>query len=148
MMCIGKKTDPMFVEAVNHYQKRIDHMAKFEAIMLSHSAKDGVEARAEDTQAILAKLHPSDIVLLMDERGRNFTSEQLAGYVESAQNQSKNLVVVIGGAYGVSDELRTRADAILAFGTSVFPHQLMRVMVSEQLYRALSITQNSSYHHA
>lgn len=138
----------MYAGAIEHFEKRIVPMTRLEWALLPHSSKEGDQARTEESTAILARIKPDDIVVLFDERGNNFTSESLAGTIEQAQNQSKDLVFIIGGAYGVNDELRVRADHILAFGTSVFPHQLMRVMVLEQLYRAYGILAGSKYHHA
>ena len=147
IICVGKKHEAIYEHAIAHFEKRLFQWQKVEWLILSPSGSDGNDARTDESSRITNKLSKDDFVILLDETGKNITSPELAGYNEKAQNSSKQIVCIIGGAYGVDTQLRTRADEIVAFGQVVFPHQLIRVMLLEQLYRAYSINAGSGYHH-
>ncbi len=148
LLCIGAKADPIFTDAATEYEQRIKQLGKqFELVKLEHSTMPPTEASNDESSRLLKKILPQDVVVLFDEHGKNYTSPELASMIEQTQNSSQRLVCIIGGAYGVNDEVKTRANKLLSFGTAVFPHQLVRVMVLEQLYRALSILGGSKYHH-
>ncbi|MDN6350790.1 MAG: 23S rRNA (pseudouridine(1915)-N(3))-methyltransferase RlmH, partial [Yaniella sp.] len=83
----------------------------------------------------------------LDERGKNFSSPQLAGQLQQLFDTSHSVALVIGGAYGVNDQLRARADTVWSLSNLVFPHQLVRLMVAEQIYRAQEISAGRPYHH-
>lgn len=89
-----------------------------------------------------------DFVIVCDERGHNLTSEEYSAKLESAFLASKNIVILIGGAYGFTDDVRTRADFLWSFSRLVFPHALARLIVTEQTYRAQEISAGHPYHHA
>lgn len=97
---------------------------------------------------ILEQIQTSDHLVLLDERGREYTSRQFAGFIDKkVQTVAKNLVFVIGGPYGFSQAVYNRADALLSLSKMTFPHELIRLFFVEQLYRAFSITANLPYHH-
>src|SRR5699024_2652867 len=102
----------------------------------------------EESAAIAKHVRTTDYVILLDERGKNFTSPQLAQHVQQLFDTGRHPVFIIGGAYGVNDALRARADTVWSLSNLVFPHQLVRLMVVEQLYRAQEITAGRPYHHA
>lgn len=89
----------------------------------------------------------SDLVILADERGENISSVELAQKIERAMVDALNVVIIIGGAYGVSEEVRQKADFVWSFSKLVFPHLMMRVMLIEQIYRAQEIARGRKYHH-
>lgn len=89
----------------------------------------------------------NDYVILLDERGNNISSPELSRKLETAFNSSKNVIMIIGGAFGVSEEVRRRSNFVWSFSKLVFPHQLMRVMLAEQIYRAQEIAHGGKYHH-
>ena len=89
----------------------------------------------------------NDYVILLDERGDNISSPELSKKLETAFNSSKNVIMIIGGAFGVSEEVRRRSNFVWSFSKLVFPHQLMRVMLAEQIYRAQEIAHGGKYHH-
>ena len=94
-------------------------------------------------------LQPADKLILLDERGKNLYSPDLATLLQQYADQStKNLVFLIGGAYGVSDAVKKRADFYWSLSNLVFPHMLVRLILAEQLYRACTIMRNEKYHHA
>lgn len=90
---------------------------------------------------------PSEYVILLDERGEQLTSPELSHKLEKVFVSGKSVVFIIGGPYGVSDEIRKRADFVLSFSNLVFPHELMRIMLAEQIYRAQEISRGGKYHH-
>lgn len=101
-----------------------------------------------EARLILNFLLPDDYVVLLDEKGRNISSPEVAHIIQERANASlKRLVFIIGGAYGVSTEIVHRADYIWSFSKLVFPHMLVRLMLAEQLYRACTIQRNEKYHH-
>ena len=98
--------------------------------------------------AAVAKLDARDYVVVMDERGANLSSPELSNKLSAVIESSRQIVIVIGGAYGVSDATRVRADLIWSLSKLVFPHELVRVLLAEQVYRAQEIASGGKYHHA
>lgn len=97
---------------------------------------------------ILQSLQKDDYLVLLDERGKQMTSEAVAGFIQARANESlKNVVFLIGGAYGVSEEIIQRANYKWSLSQLVFPHQLVRLILAEQVYRACTIIRNEKYHH-
>lgn len=88
-----------------------------------------------------------DYVILLDERGKNLSSPEFSALLEKTFTTGKNIYIIIGGAFGVSEEVRNRADFIWSYSRLVFPHMLMRIMLSEQIYRAMEIHVGGKYHH-
>ena len=147
IIAIGKKHEPWVVDGLKRYQDRLRAPWDVKWELLPHSIHEGQKARQEESQRILRHLDASDFVILLDERGRLLDSPHLSRLLESHFVHSKPITVVIGGAYGVSDELQTRADFIWSLSPLVFPHQLVRLLLVEQLYRAQEIAGGRSYHH-
>jgi 23S rRNA (pseudouridine1915-N3)-methyltransferase len=148
IICVGKKHEQIYRGAIEHFEGRIKPYTKLEWNILPSSSFEGDMARTDESARILSGLVKNDFVVLLDETGTNASSPDIAAQIEKAQNSSRRVVFVIGGAYGVDKQLKTRADFCLAFGKAVFPHQLMRVMLLEQIYRAHSILAGSKYHHS
>lgn len=139
---VGKRHEPGVAELVSEYEKRLKHYCEFEWQLIPVSDK------SLESQAILSKLQPNDTVVLLDEAGAQLTNEQLAVFLENCQNHSvSRLVFIIGGAYGVSDEVKKIAGKAISLSKLVFPHQLVRVILAEQLYRSYSIISGGKYHH-
>lgn len=135
----GKKSAGWVLEAQQEYEKRL---------------KKPFDVRWEiyEEEKLAKKLanwefKPQELVILADERGANISSVELSEKLVKAFNASREVVVIIGGAFGVSDEVRERADFVWSFSRLVFPHMLMRVMMVEQIYRAQEITHGGKYHH-
>ena len=116
-------------------------------VLLPHSSLDGDRARQEESERILTKLPDGAQVVLLDERGLEMDSPAVAQYLETAFVQGKQMVFVIGGAYGVTEALRARAALVWSLSPLVFPHQLVRLILTEQLYRAQQIQAGAAYHH-
>lgn len=147
VLAVGKKHEGWVVEGIDRYEKRLRKPFDASWQLLPHSARDGEAARSEESDRILAKLGADDFVVLLDERGRNLDSPELAQSLRGALDRSRPVVLVIGGAFGVDDRVRTRADLVWSLSRLVFPHQLVRLIVAEQLYRAQEIAAGRPYHH-
>ena len=104
--------------------------------------------KQKEGETILNLLKKEDYLILLDERGKTLTSEGVANFIQQRANESeKQLVFLIGGAFGVSKAVFERADYVWSLSPLVFPHQLVRLILSEQIYRACSINRNEKYHH-
>ena len=149
IISVGKRHDPSFAQAIQAYQTRLAATLRIEWRLLPPSGKDGALARQAESSAILAAVKHSDTVWLLDEVGENITSTALSAKLTTLQFQGiSKLVIVIGGAYGVADSVRSRANWVWSLSNLVFPHQIVRLILIEQLYRAVEINKGSGYHHA
>ena len=135
----------MFTKRISHYypvEWNIIPVPKNTA-MLSE-----MDLKKKEGDTILNFLQKEDYVVLLDERGKSMKSEELAKFIEQRANESvKKMVFLIGGAFGVSDEVMKRANYKWSLSPLVFPHQLVRLILAEQLYRACTIIKNENYHH-
>lgn len=139
----GKPHAVEYRDAIAEYEKRLSTTLPIEWAFPSPGDKDTEGA------AILKLLKPEDSVLLLDERGKDIDSPGLASLLDTNLNEgTKRLVIIIGGAFGVSEEVTKRADRTLKLSSLVLPHMLVRLIVVEQLYRAWSIRSGGKYHHA
>jgi 23S rRNA (pseudouridine1915-N3)-methyltransferase len=133
-------------DGIARYQERLRKPFDVEWVFLPHSSFDGVRARQEESERIRARLG-DDYVVLLDERGKNMTSPELSALLASPLESGRRITVIIGGAYGVDETIHARAETIWSLSKLVFPHQLVRLILAEQLYRAQSIRDGSAYHH-
>jgi 23S rRNA (pseudouridine1915-N3)-methyltransferase len=149
LLCVGKKHDPLLVAAIDDYSRRLSHYYPVAWDIVPPGQGDMAAVRTVEAKALLAKLKPDDYVILLDERGRQFDSPGLARQLEQqALSGRRSLVFVIGGAHGVSLAMTERANLIWSLSALVFPHQLVRLILAEQLYRAATISKGEHYHHA
>jgi 23S rRNA (pseudouridine1915-N3)-methyltransferase len=146
ILAIGIKHDSDLKSAIERYETRLRTTSPIQWALLPYSSRDGEEARRDESARILEKIRNDDYVVLCDERGSQLSSEALAAKLSQASSM-KRLVIVIGGAYGVDSSVHMRADFVWSLSSLVFPHQLVRLIVVEQLYRAQMITTNHPYHH-
>ena len=147
IIAIGKKHEKWVLNGIELFEKRIKKPFNLSWDILPHSNFAEEKAREEETQRILAKIKPSDFVILLDERGKNISSPELAKMLSNGFVNSQNFVIVIGGAFGVSEELRQRANFVWSLSKLVFPHQIVRLILVEQIYRAQEISSGGKYHH-
>jgi 23S rRNA (pseudouridine1915-N3)-methyltransferase len=107
-----------------------------------------MDLKKKEGATVLELLHKTDHLVALDERGKQFTSEGLATFIQRRANEStRNLVFLVGGAFGLDEAVLKRADTIWSLSSLVFPHQLVRLILAEQLYRACTILRNEKYHH-
>lgn len=147
IIAIGKKHEKWVLNGIELFEKRLKKPFNLNWDILPHSNFAEEKAREEETQRILAKIKPSDFVILLDERGKNISSPELAKMLSNGFVNSQNFVIVIGGAFGVSEELRQRANFVWSLSKLVFPHQIVRLILVEQVYRAQEISSGGKYHH-
>jgi len=147
IITVGKKHESWINEGVERYQKRLRAPYDVEWVLLPHSRFDGTKARLEESEDILSRIKPTDVVILMDEGGRMFNSIRMAEELNKRLVHSASVVFVIGGAYGVSDALHARASLVWSLSPLVFPHQLVRLVLVEQIYRMQNISAGGAYHH-
>jgi 23S rRNA (pseudouridine1915-N3)-methyltransferase len=147
---VGKLKSPYWQSAATHYDTRIKRWYKCrETIVKDGTGKDPAERMAREGQAILNKITPRDYVVCLDEHGRTMTSPELARTLQTwFEHPVKAPCFIIGGAYGLDQRVRDRADTLLSLGPMTFPHELARVILCEQLYRAGTLLKNIPYHHA
>ena len=147
IIAIGKKHEKWVLNGIELFEKRLKKPFNLSWDILPHSNFAEEKAREEETQRILVKIKPSDFVILLDERGKNISSPELAKMLSNGFVNSQNFVIVIGGAFGVSEELRQRANFVWSLSKLVFPHQIVRLILVEQVYRAQEISSGGKYHH-
>lgn len=147
IIAIGKKHEDWVQPAIARYEKRLRPPWNIEWALLPHSSLEGLAARNEESERILSKLSSTDTVVLLDETGKLYDSPTLSQTLDQLFSQSRSVVVIIGGAYGVNDALQQRADHTWSLSPLVFPHQLVRAMLVEQFYRAQEVARGGKYHH-
>lgn len=147
-LAVGPKHDAELNASIASYEKRLTRANSLNWQLLPYAAQSDETARRVESASMLAKIKDEDYVVLCDERGQELSSPALAAKLEALQSQSRDIVFVIGGAYGVDDALRDRADFIWSLSSLVFPHQIVRLILAEQLYRVQCINTGHPYHHS
>ena len=147
VVVVGKKHESWVVEGIERYEKRLRRPFNIEWVYLPHSQFDTDRARQEESDRILSRIKNEDFVVLLDERGKNIDSPALSSLLGSELDRSRSIVVIIGGAYGVDERVHSRANFVWSLSKLVFPHQLVRLILTEQLYRAQEISRGGGYHH-
>lgn len=149
LVSIGKQQEASTKEAVQDFSLRITRYFPSEWKLIAPSkATDPVQIKKQEAQVLLQLIQPDDYLVLLDERGKNISSPELAQLIQDRANESKKqLVFLIGGAYGVDPVIQQRANFTWSLSRLVFPHQLVRLILAEQVYRACSILRNEKYHH-
>ncbi len=149
IIAVGKELTGPYKQLADEYQKRLAPSAQIAWQLLpAQSSNQSPELhRSQESVAILGCLKSSDSVVLLDERGAQESNEQFAQRFNRLAGQRGRLVFIIGGAFGVSDEVRQRADYTWSLSKLVFPHKLVRVLLLEQLYRTQMVLRGHPYHH-
>ena len=153
LWAIGKTSEPYLEEGMALYQKRLGYYLKFGLEIIPDVRKAGKlspdQLKVKEAESVLRRLQPGDFLVLLDEAGKQQTSESFAGFLNHKMQMSyKRLIFLIGGAYGFSPELYARADGKLSLSRMTFSHQMVRLFFLEQLYRAMTILNNEPYHNA
>lgn len=155
IICIGKVKEKYFIDAINEYAKRLSAFCKFTVVELAEekiksnnpNASQISEVINAEGRRILQKICQSDYVIAMCIEGKMFSSEELSKTIDSISISGKSTVdFIIGGSYGLSNEVKQRADLRLSMSKMTFPHQMARMILSEQIYRAFEILSNGKYH--
>ena len=152
LYAIGKTDNPNIIALTETYKKRLKHYVNFsfEVIPDIKNVKNVSEAKQKigEGNEILKKVQTSDFLCILDEKGKSFTSENFAEFLQKKMNSGlKNLVFVVGGPYGFSEAIYARANSKISLSCMTFSHQMVRPFFIEQLYRGYTILKNEPYHH-
>lgn len=150
VIAVGKTSTPEISRLIDGYLRRIGHYIGFELVELPYvrGYRDSESQKRAEGDAILKRLTAADTVVLLDERGREMTSVEFARFLEGRMNAGiKRLVFIIGGPYGFSQEVYSRADRLLGLSQMTFTHEMVRLFFTEQVYRAMTILRGEPYHH-
>ncbi len=148
----GKTRFPYLQEGISDYQSRLKHYINFEEITIPDlkNAKNlsVSEIKKKEGEQLLKLTEKSAFLILLDERGKQSSSEEFAEFIRKNMNSGRDIVLVIGGAFGFSDEVYARANDRISLSKMTFSHQLVRLVFAEQLYRAMTIIRGEPYHHS
>ncbi|MDE1192255.1 MAG: 23S rRNA (pseudouridine(1915)-N(3))-methyltransferase RlmH [Arachidicoccus sp.] len=152
LLSVGKAHETYVQQGIQDFTKRLNNYfnADWHIIApLKNAASLSIqETKLQEGKLILQHILQDDYLVLLDERGKEFSSAQLANFIQQRANEStKRLVFLIGGAFGVSEEIFKKANCVWSLSQLVFPHMLVRLILAEQLYRACTILRNEKYHH-
>lgn len=154
IVCVGKIKEKFYQDAISEYAKRLSRYCKFEIVEVAdEKTPDGASSAEEEqikekeAKRILSKIKEDAYVCTLEIAGKKFSSEGFAEWISKAAVSGKsNITFVIGGSLGLHETVLARSDQALSFSDMTFPHQLMRVILSEQIYRAFRIKNNEPYH--
>ena len=151
LLQVGKTVNKHFTAGINDYVERINHYMPFEVVTIpelknTKNLSEDQQKQAEG-ELILKQLQPSDTVVLLDEHGRELRSIEFARWLEQKRNTARRLVFIIGGPYGFSQTVYERANEQLSLSKMTFSHQMIRLIFTEQVYRACTIIKGEPYHH-
>ncbi len=146
---VGKNHEAYIKIGVAEFTKRINHYYPIDWLIIAPSkATQPAAIKKEEAQNIMKPMASTDVLILLDETGKMLNSPGLAQLIQQKANQStQKIIFLIGGAYGVSDDIKKRANHTWSLSQLVFPHMLVRLILTEQIYRACSILANEKYHH-
>ena len=152
-LSMGKSHDPYIKQGVDDFTNRISNYYPVQWIIVSPPKNAGIMSEADlkkkEGELILQALKKDDYLIALDEKGKQLTSPGVAQFIQTRANEStKHLVFLIGGAYGIDESVLKRAGFTWSLSTLTFPHQLVRLILCEQIYRACSILRNEKYHHS
>ncbi len=147
LICVGKIKEKYLIEAIDEYKKRLSKYTKLDIVELPDISYNEIDkVKKEEGKLILKHLKETDNVIILDINGQELSSLELTNKLCSLESFNSNLCFIIGGSYGLSEEVKERANYKLSFSKLTFPHQLFRVMLLEQIYRTYKIRNNENYH--
>jgi len=152
LLAIGKTDDKNLIKLIENYQNRLKHYVKFELEIIpdiKHVKNlSELQQKEKEGELILSKINPTDELVLLDDKGKHYTSIEFSKFLQKKMNAGiKQLVLVIGGPYGFSDAVYKHSKGKLSLSKMTFSHQMIRLFIVEQLYRGFTILKNEPYHH-
>ena len=152
LLAIGKTDSSQLQELVEVYQRRLQHYINFEIELIPDLKKtknlSEEQQKEKEGELILKRLAPTDMLILFDEKGKQYTSIEFSSFLQKKMNSGiKQLVFLIGGPYGFSNEIYSKASGKISLSKMTFSHQMVRLFITEQIYRAFTILRNEPYHH-
>jgi len=151
LILVGRTTDRHFQAGINDYAERIGHYMPFNITVIPElkntKSLTAEQQKTAEGELILKQIQPSDTVVLLDEHGREQRSLEFARWLEQKRNTARRLLFVVGGPYGFSEAVYARANELISLSKMTFSHQMVRLVFTEQLYRACTIIKGEPYHH-
>lgn len=151
LLLVGKTVGKHFIAGINDFTERISHYMPFEIITIPElkNTKHLTEQQQKQMEGelIIKQLQPTDTIVLLDEKGHEFRSIEMARWLEQKQQSSRRLVFIIGGPYGFSQDVYSKANELISLSKLTFSHQMVRMIFTEQLYRSCTIIKGEPYHH-
>ena len=146
LLVVGKLKEKYFKEACLEYQKRLQKYCKLEIIEVMDQNGDEKTVKENEKKLLLSKIKDKDFVVTLEIEGQKMSSLKFANQLEKWQIAHSDIVFIVGGSYGLADDIKKRSNISITFSDMTFPHQLFRVMLLEQIYRAFKIQNNETYH--
>lgn len=147
ILCVGKIKEPFFRDAILEYRKRISKYTNLQIIEVDDINSDNINIILEKEKDLIMKnINQKDFVITMEIEGKEINSLEFSKKIEELQIYNSNITFIIGGSYGLHQDIKSRANYKLSFSKLTFPHQLFRIILLEQIYRAYKIINNESYH--
>ena len=152
LIVVGKTNSPYLIQGEKEYEKRLNYYCNFEQLTIldvkNRSKFSASDLKKKEGDLILSKLDKSDLIILLDDQGKHYSSIDFSKFLQNKiLNSVKKIVFIVGGAYGFSDEVYNRADLKFSLSKMTFSHQMVRMIFKEQLYRAFTILKGEKYHH-
>ena len=152
LVCIGKTDKDYIIEGVKEYEKRLKHYISFESVLLPDIKNSKnlteIQQKEKEGEVLLSQIKESDYVIILDEKGKEYSSVEFSKMIEKQMVAGlKTLVFIVGGPYGFSKQMYDRANAKISLSQMTFSHQMVRLIFTEQLYRAMTILKGEPYHH-
>lgn len=147
VITVGKKFDSAYAELIQQYQKRLNGINVDWRFVSPDHRDSSLEQRQAESKNILTIIPDRAFVVLLDETGKMLTNYQFADTITECRDNARHIVFIIGGAYGVDELVKERVDVIWSLSPLVFPHQMVRLVLIEQLYRSMMILGGHPYHH-
>ena len=151
LVLVGKTQSKIFKVGIDDYVSRIEHYMPFSITTISElkntKSLSEDQQKQKEGELILKEIQPSDTVVLLDEHGADFRSVEYANWLKQKQNTARRLIFIIGGPYGFSPDVYARANEKISLSRMTFSHQMVRLIFTEQLYRACTIIKGEPYHH-
>ena len=152
LLSVGKTDDSHFVQLIEEYWKRVNFYITFEMIIVpdlkNRKSMSEKEQKTGECNLLLKSLQPGDRIVLLDDKGKHYTSVEFARYMEKKTHTvPRRLVFIIGGPYGFSEDIYNAAHEKISLSKMTFTHQMVRLVFAEQLYRSMTILHNEPYHH-
>ncbi len=146
IICVGKLKEKYLIDAVKEYMKRINKYTKINIIEVSDENFDIQKTLLKEKESIIKSITPKDYIITLDINGKNISSIDFAKKINDIQIGYSDICFIIGGSYGLHDDIKKLSHFSLSFSKMTFPHQLFRIMLLEQIYRSYKIINNETYH--
>lgn len=146
IITVGKIKEKYLTDAINEYLKRLNKYTKINLIEVPDENFDITKTLETEKKSILKYVSEKDYIITMEIEGKELSSIEFAKKIDEIQISNSNICFIIGGSYGLSDEIKKMSNFKLSFSKMTFPHQLFRLILLEQIYRAYKINNNESYH--